>query len=65
LAILETLRTGDVEDATETLRRLLDDRFDLEAATEDYASAAEHAVEQRVTTSSTRFFPRSSSGGGQ
>jgi ATP-dependent helicase/nuclease subunit B len=48
LATLETLRTGDVEDATETFRRLLDDRFDLEAATEDYASGAEQAVEQRA-----------------
>ncbi|ELZ43306.1 nuclease subunit B-like protein [Halorubrum californiense DSM 19288] len=48
LATLETLRTGDIEDATETLRRLMDDRFDLEAATEDYASGAEQAVEQRA-----------------
>ncbi|ELY75812.1 PD-(D/E)XK nuclease family protein [Natrinema gari] len=48
LATLETLRTGDVEDATETLRRLMDDRFDLEAATEDYAHGAEQAVEQRA-----------------
>jgi len=48
LATLETLRTGDVEDATETLRRLMDDRFDLEAATEDYASGTEQAVEQRA-----------------
>ncbi|WP_394346586.1 PD-(D/E)XK nuclease family protein [Halorhabdus rudnickae] len=48
LATLETLRTGDVEDATEILRRLIDDRFDLEAATEDYASGAEQAVEQRA-----------------
>ncbi len=48
LATLETLQTGDVEDATETLRRLLDERFDLEAATEDYASGAEQAVEQRA-----------------
>jgi ATP-dependent helicase/nuclease subunit B len=48
LATLETLRTDDVEDATETLRRLLDDRFDLETATEYYASGAEQAVEQRA-----------------
>ncbi|WP_245180853.1 PD-(D/E)XK nuclease family protein [Haloarcula amylovorans] len=48
LATLETLRTDDIEDATETLRRLMDDRFDLEAATEDYASGAEQAVEQRA-----------------
>jgi ATP-dependent helicase/nuclease subunit B len=48
LVTLETLRTGDVEDATETLRRLMDDRFDLDAATEDYASGAEQAVEQRA-----------------
>ncbi|WP_226023611.1 PD-(D/E)XK nuclease family protein [Halomicrobium salinisoli] len=48
LATLETLRTDNVEDATATLRRLLDDRFDLEAATEDYASGAEQAVEQRA-----------------
>ncbi|MDS0283984.1 hypothetical protein NDI86_17850 [Halomicroarcula sp. S3CR25-11] len=60
LATLETLRTGDVEDATETLRRLLDDRFELEAATEDYASGAEQAVEQRHMTSWMRFSPRSS-----
>ncbi|KAB7513527.1 PD-(D/E)XK nuclease family protein [Halosegnis rubeus] len=48
LATLKTLRTEDTEDATETLRRLLDDRFDLEGATEDYASGAEQAVEQRA-----------------
>ncbi len=48
LATLETLRTGDIEGATETLRRLLDDRFDLETATEDYASGAEQAVEGRA-----------------
>jgi len=48
LATLETLRTGDVEDATETLRRLLDAKFDLETATEDYANGAEQAVEQRA-----------------
>jgi ATP-dependent helicase/nuclease subunit B len=48
LDTLETLRTGDVEDATDTLRRLLDDRFDLEASTEDYASGAEQAIEQRA-----------------
>ena len=48
LATLETLRTGDVEAATETLRLLMDDRFASEAATEDYASGAEQAVEQRA-----------------
>ncbi|WP_336022722.1 PD-(D/E)XK nuclease family protein [Halobellus salinisoli] len=48
LATLETLRGGDVEDATETLRQLLDDRFDLETATDDYASGAEQAVEQQA-----------------
>ena len=48
LATLETLRTDDIEDATETLRRLLDAEFDLETATEDYASGAEQAVEQRA-----------------
>ena len=48
LATLETLRTGDVRDATETLRWLLDATFDLEAATEDYANGAEQAVEQRA-----------------
>ena len=48
LATLESLRTEDIEGATQTLRRLLDDRFDLEAATEDYASGAEQAVEQRA-----------------
>jgi ATP-dependent helicase/nuclease subunit B len=48
LATLETLRTGDVEDATETLRQLLDASFDLETATEGYASGTEQAVEQRA-----------------
>jgi len=48
LATLETLRTGDVGDVTQTLRRLLDDQFDIETATEDYASDAEQAVEQRA-----------------
>ena len=49
LATLETIRTDDVEDAIETLRRLLDDRFDLDTETEDYASGAEQAVEQRAS----------------
>jgi ATP-dependent helicase/nuclease subunit B len=48
LATLKTLRTGDVEDATDTLRQLLVDRFNLEEATDDYASGAEQAVEQRA-----------------
>jgi ATP-dependent helicase/nuclease subunit B len=48
LATLETLRTADIETATATLRRLLDDYFDLEAATEEYATGAEQAVEQRA-----------------
>ncbi|WP_435066693.1 PD-(D/E)XK nuclease family protein [Haloplanus sp. C73] len=48
LATLETLRTGSVEDATETLRHLLDDRFDLAAATAEYASGAERAIEGRA-----------------
>ena len=48
LTTLETLRTGDVEDATQTLRRLLDATFDLKTATEDYASDAEQAAEQRA-----------------
>ncbi|THE64259.1 PD-(D/E)XK nuclease family protein [Salinadaptatus halalkaliphilus] len=48
LASLETLRTGDIEEATETFRRLLDDQFDLEAAVGDYASGAEQALEHRA-----------------
>ncbi|RJX42951.1 PD-(D/E)XK nuclease family protein [Halonotius aquaticus] len=48
LTTLETLRTGDIEDATDTLRRLLDDRFNLKETTEDYATGAEQAVEQRA-----------------
>ena len=48
LATLETLRTGDIETATATLRRLVDDQFDLEAATEEYATGAEHAIEQQA-----------------
>jgi ATP-dependent helicase/nuclease subunit B len=48
LATLETLRTGDVDDATETLRQLLDKQFDVETATENYASGAEQAIEQRA-----------------
>ncbi|MDJ1434606.1 PD-(D/E)XK nuclease family protein [Halostagnicola sp. A-GB9-2] len=48
LATLETLRTGTVGDATDTLRRLLDDRLELEAAAENYASGAQQAVEQQA-----------------
>ena len=48
LATLEPLRTGDIGDATETLRRLLDDRFELETAIAEYASGAEQAVEKRA-----------------
>jgi ATP-dependent helicase/nuclease subunit B len=48
LARLEPLRTGTVRDATTTLRSLLDEQFELESATEDYASGAEQAVEQRA-----------------
>ncbi|AWB28399.1 PD-(D/E)XK nuclease family protein [Halococcoides cellulosivorans] len=48
LATLETLQTGDVDDATATLRRLLDDQLDVTAAIENYASGAERAVEQRA-----------------
>jgi ATP-dependent helicase/nuclease subunit B len=48
LATLEPLRTGDIAAATATLRGLLDDRFNLEGATDEYASGAEQALEQRA-----------------
>jgi len=48
LDTLKTIRIGDIEDATHTLQRVLDDQFELEAATGNYASGAEQAVEQRA-----------------
>ncbi len=48
VAKLGTLRTGGVEEATETMRELLDDQFELKAATEAYASGADQALEQRA-----------------
>ncbi|WP_128478924.1 PD-(D/E)XK nuclease family protein [Halorussus pelagicus] len=48
LATLEVLRAEDIGDATETLRWLLDNQFDMETASEDYASGAEKAIEQRA-----------------
>jgi len=48
LATLETLRTGAIEEATETLRWLIEDQFELKAATEEYGNGAEQAVEQRA-----------------
>ena len=48
LTTLRVLRTGDIETATETLRRLLDEEFEIESAIEGYASGTEQATEQRA-----------------
>lgn len=48
VATLETLRTGDIGDATVVLRRLLNDHLNIPTAIENYASGSERGVEQRA-----------------
>ncbi|MDS0279655.1 hypothetical protein NDI85_17815 [Halomicroarcula sp. S1AR25-4] len=59
LATLESLRTGDVENATETLRQLLDDRFDLERRPRIMPAAPTEPSNSGPTTPWTRSAPRS------
>lgn len=48
LARLETLRTGSVQTAIDTLRHLLDEQLELKTAAEEYAGGPEQAIEQRA-----------------
>jgi ATP-dependent helicase/nuclease subunit B len=48
LSTLDVLRSGDLDEATNSLRRLLDEELGLPTAIEDYASETERAVEKQA-----------------